>query len=249
MDSRRTFLKSIFLFSGLLSSCKKEEILHLEESLLSHDFDQKIILKKDSKLLFIGDSITDADRDKNVLIPNEEEGLGRGYVKSIATELLMKEQFAGVSIYNRGIGGNTIGDLLNRWNNDVIALKPDALSILIGVNDVRKLVAPTTYYKTYQQILSETKDILPDTSIILCEPFILSNIIGYNNNLAYNFHEYRKVIRKLAIDFNTFFVSNYLAFESRAATVAAANLLIDGVHPTDAGIEILKNQWLKACKF
>ncbi|MEV4884683.1 SGNH/GDSL hydrolase family protein [Chitinophaga ginsengisegetis] len=251
MDSRRIFLKKVFLLSGLAVSCKKnqQEDFIFDDDLLEDNFDSKIILKQNATLLFIGDSITDAARDKSILVPNSEKGLGDGFVRKIAVELMKKGQFEHASIYNRGISGNTITDLLNRWNNDAIALKPDTISILIGVNDVRRKIPPNNFYDTYRQILNKTRTALPNAEIIICEPFIFPNITGYG---AINpiFKEYRKVIRKIATEFNTVFVPYYDAFKNQAQTVSPASLLPDGFHPAaPLGINLLKDQWLATCAF
>lgn len=247
MYSRRLFIQQFFLVPGLLVACKKND-LHLPDDLLNLPFDQKISFKQGCTLLFIGDSITDATRDKNITAPNDLNGLGKGYVKEVATTLFQKEQFENGAIYNRGIAGNQTIDLLNRWDKDVIELKPDVVSILIGVNDLRRHLNPKAFYDLYWKLLSQTRKALPDTSIILCEPFILPNIREYDN-LNPDFTTYRKMVRKLAIEFNTFFVPNYSAFESSLKTTAASDLLYDGLHPTSAGIHLLKDTWLKICAF
>ncbi|MBC9934880.1 SGNH/GDSL hydrolase family protein [Chitinophaga qingshengii] len=248
MYSRRLFLQNVFLFSGLLAACRKKDSVQMDDNLLEHNFDQKISFKQDCKLLFIGDSITDAKRDRTILTPNDMNGLGNGYVKEVAIALFQKPAFEKGAIYNRGIGGNTIADLVNRWDSDAIELRPDVVSILIGVNDIRRGNPSDYYYKYYRSILSKIKQSLPHTSIILCEPFILPNIQGYDN-FKQNFLDYRKVVRKLAIEFNTFFVPYFSAFESSSQTTAASNLLYDGIHPTNLGITILKDKWLGICMF
>jgi lysophospholipase L1-like esterase len=81
--------------------------------------------------------------------------------------------------YNRGISGNRVRDLDARWQQDTLDLKPDELSILIGVNDVLSIIKNTnpdtmqTFEETYKRILDKTKDALPNTLVVLCEPFIL----------------------------------------------------------------------------
>lgn len=249
MNSRRTFLRNLLLFPSLLTSCRKNnDNSHFEEDLFDHQFNYKITFRKNCTLLFIGDSITEGYRDKNILLPNDEKGLGEGFVKEIALELLKKEQLKIASIYNRGISGNITSDLLRQWDNGAIELKPDVISILVGVNDLKKFTAFSTYYNAYQAILSTIKTRLPNATIVLCEPFILPNISGYDEFKPL-FHQYRKVIRRLSIDFKSVFVSNCEAFESQAQVISNENLLYDGIHPTNTGINILKDQWLKACAF
>src|SRR5687767_15827158 len=86
-------------------------------------------------ILFQGDSITDASRNRTVLEPNVARALGTGYPLLIASELLRDSPERGYRFINRGISGNKVPDLAQRWLGDALALAPDVLSILIGVND------------------------------------------------------------------------------------------------------------------
>ena len=97
----------------------------------------KTELKKEMQFLFQGDSITDARRNKNMEVhPNNTQGLGDGYPFLIAGELLLEHPELNLKIYNRGISGNKVPDLQNRWKKDCLEIKPAVLSILIGVNDM-----------------------------------------------------------------------------------------------------------------
>lgn len=248
--SRRSFIKNFFFFAGALSACNKGYngigfmTSDISDDILNFKFDSKITLVNNGTLLFIGDSITDALRDRTVFGPNDEKGLGEGFVKQIALGLQEKEEFENISVYNRGISGDKIDDLLNRWDKDAIELKPTTISILIGVNDLRWKRNPGNYLKSYRKLLRKTREQLPDAKIILCEPFILPNIAEYNILQQY-LHEYRKIIRALAKEFDTVFVPYYEALFEEAKTVSASNLLSDGFHPASLGIEVLKKKWLE----
>ena len=92
-------------------------------------------IKPNMKILFQGDSITDAGRNRDADTANIPSGLGSGYVNLIAAQLLRQHPEDNLQIYNRGISGNRIVDLYARWKVDAINLKPDLISVLIGVND------------------------------------------------------------------------------------------------------------------
>lgn len=139
-----------------------------------------IELNKGATVLLQGDSITDAGRDKkgqdNV---NDFKMLGNGYAKLIAYHLLSKHADKQLKIYNRGISGHKVPDLDKRWGRDCIDLKPDVVSILIGVNDMwhkmngRYKGTPEDFESGYKALLKRTKDALPNVQLIVCEPFAL----------------------------------------------------------------------------
>src|SRR5947207_13596734 len=82
-----------------------------------------------------GDSITECGRDRRVSEPNVASALGTGYPLLIAAAALAKSPNRGLRFYNRGVSGNKVPDLEQRWAVDVLDLKPDVLSVLVGVND------------------------------------------------------------------------------------------------------------------
>lgn len=88
-----------------------------------------------SKLVMIGDSITDCDRTRPI-----GEGLfgaqGKGYVSLVDGLLTARYPAHRIRVVNMGTSGHTVRDLQGRWQTDVLDLKPDWLSILIGINDV-----------------------------------------------------------------------------------------------------------------
>ena len=94
-----------------------------------------ISMPKGLTILFQGDSITDGGRDRGQYYANNARGMGQGYVRHITTELLGNHPGSELRIYNRGISGHKVFQLRDRWVDDCLILKPDVLSILIGVND------------------------------------------------------------------------------------------------------------------
>src|SRR5256712_9616867 len=132
-----------------------------------------------SVVLFKADSITDAGRDRGVADPNSAGALGSGYPLLAAAAALAAHPDRGLRFYNRGISGNKVPDLAARWATDTVALAPDVLSILIGVNDFwHKLSSGYTrtledYEHQYTALLDDTRRALPRTRLIVLEPFVL----------------------------------------------------------------------------
>ena len=131
-------------------------------------------------VLFQGDSITDAGRDKVNEHPNSSRSLGGGYAFLLASWLLEELAEKELTIYNRGISGNKVYQLDERWEKDCLLLKPNVLSILIGVNDYWHMRngnydgTPEVYENDYRDLLNRTREALPDIRLIICQPFILT---------------------------------------------------------------------------
>ena len=170
-NSRRAFLKKIS-FAGMATTC----LSALDVKAISTANDTG--LRKDNLVfLFQGDSITDGNRGRN---NDLNHIMGHGYAFSIASRVGADFPEKHLSFLNRGISGNKINDLEARWQKDVLDLKPDVLSILVGVNDVDSVirkndeVTSEKFEEMYRVILDHTKRQLPECLLILCEPFILS---------------------------------------------------------------------------
>ncbi|MDX2431135.1 MAG: GDSL-type esterase/lipase family protein, partial [Bacteroides sp.] len=135
---------------------------------------------KGDVLLFQGDSITDAGRDKKNELPNNGRSFGGGYALLAASWLLEELASKELTIYNRGISGNKVYQLDERWDKDCLLLKPNVLSILIGVNDYWHMRngkydgTPEIYEKDYRALLNRTREQEPDIKLIICQPFILT---------------------------------------------------------------------------
>ncbi|OUS67962.1 lysophospholipase [Paenibacillus sp. MY03] len=204
-------------------------------------------------VLFQGDSITDGGRGRN---EDLNHITGHSYPYLIAGKLGHQHAEARPCFINRGVSGNRVSDLYARWNEDAISLKPDVLSILIGVNDASRIVnglpsgATDRFERAYRHLLEETREVLPDTKLVLCEPFILEagtladNWEGWSRKLS----EYREVVRQLSGEFETVHVPLQAAFDRAASRTDAAYWLWDGVHPTAAGHGLIAGEWLAAVK-
>jgi lysophospholipase L1-like esterase len=249
LTSRRTFIKSLTAttIGGtalLLSGCNSAS------SSSSHR--KNSLIQKDGTILFQGDSITDAGRDRNSEgNANNSNALGKGYVYSIATQLLAERPGDGLRIYNRGISGNKVFQLADRWDKDCLDLKPDVLSILIGVNDIWHSLNGNyegtvgKYEKDYRALLERTRKMLPEVNLVICEPFVL-RCGAVNDKWFPEFDEYRAVASKMAKEFDALFVPFQSMFDDAVKQAAPAHWAGDGVHPSMAGAYLMAREWLKA---
>mgnify|MGYP000918942659 CR=1 FL=1 len=201
-------------------------------------------------ILFQGDSITDAGRDRNAEgNANHPAMLGRGYPFHLAGQLLADHAPLGLSIYNRGISGNKVPDLAARWQKDCLDLKPAVLSILIGVNDIwHKLNGkydgtPEIYRDGFADLLRQTKEALPGVTLAICEPFVL-RCGAVNDSWFPEFETRRAFAAEVAKGAGAIWVPFQEAFDQAvAAGTEPAYWAADGVHPTQAGHGLMAKVW------
>jgi lysophospholipase L1-like esterase len=203
-------------------------------------------------VLLQGDSITDAGRDRRREDnANDGRALGGGYAYLIASHLLSERADANLKIYNRGISGHKVFQLAERWDKDCIAMKPNLVSILIGVNDIwHKLNGQydgtvEVYERDYRALLERTKKELPGVKLVVCEPFVLRTG-AVNETWFPEFDSYRAAARKVATEFAAVFVPFQSAFDEAIQKAPPAHWAGDGVHPTMAGASLMARTWLAA---
>ncbi len=248
--SRRTFFRNAGIgtaaitgIPALLTSCADTE---KTKTSLTNYFSQ------DDVVLFQGDSITDAGRDKKNELPNHSRSFGSGYAFIIASRMLGNMADKNLTIYNRGISGNKVYQLAERWQKDCIDLKPDVLSILIGVNDYWHLRAGRyddtheVYEKDYRELLARTKTDLPGIKLIICEPFVLAGTTAVDESWLEPFRQYQEIAARLANEFDAIWVPFQKAFDLATETAPATYWTGDGVHPSMAGCQQMAKTWLKA---
>lgn len=201
-------------------------------------------------ILFQGDSITDAGRDRKQGKPNDSRSLGRGYPMLIAGPLLRDYAAKGLTIYNRGISGHKVPDLAGRWQRDCIDLKPDVLSILIGVNDIwhklngRYDGTVETYETGYKALLEETMEKLPETRIVVCEPFVLRcGAVG--DHWFPEFTQRLEAARRVADQLSLERVAFQEMFDEAIKVAPPSYWAGDGVHPSLAGHALMAETWRK----
>lgn len=193
----------------------------------------------DNLILFIGDSITDAGRDRS-----DPTSLGNGYVSRVASRL----QHATVA--NRGIGGDRITDLHARWHDDCLRLRPSVLSVLIGVNDTWRrfesgqATSTADFESFYREILEQAVTGFAPR-LVLMEPFLVP-VRDEQESWLEDLDEKRAVVRRLADDFAAKLVRTADLFRHAMLTTPAAELTNDGVHPTPLGHEMIATAWLDA---
>ena len=247
--NRRAFLKTV----GTGAAVSTLPFI-TSSSLITKDKGKKIdkLLKTGDVILFQGDSITDAGRDRTNVSPNNSKSLGQGYSFLIASELLKKFPEKQLSIHNRGISGNKVYQLAERWEKDCLEIKPDVLSILIGVNDYwhmrnGKYDGTTDVYRNdFRSLLEQTKEKLPETKLIICEPFILPGTRAVDETWIAPFREYQLIASAIADEFNATWVPFQTAFNRAAKLVPATYWTGDGVHPSMAGAQLMADSWLDA---
>lgn len=212
----------------------------------------KISLRKDDVVLFQGDSITDAGRNKDEKAFNNTRGLGNGYALLASSRLLNEHASKDLKIANRGISGNKVYQLAERWDQDCLQLKPAVLSILIGVNDFWHMLngkydgTIETYRKDYTALLERTKAALPDVKLIIGEPFAVTGTKAVDSSWFPRFDEYRAAAREIAGQFNAVFIPYQSIFEKAAKSAPAVYWTHDGVHPSLAGSQLMAEGWLRA---
>jgi len=210
----------------------------------------KPALQKNDTILFQGDSITDAGRDKkNEGHPNHQAALGRGYPLLAGSGILGSHPDLGLRIHNRGISGHKVPDLQNRWQKDTLDLSPAVLSILIGVNDIwhkinGKYEGTVESYKAgYDGLIKETKKALPNTTIVICEPFVL-RCGAVKDTWFPEFDEFRAAAKEVAEANGTLWVPFQTMFdEPVAAGTKPEYWAHDGVHPSFAGHSLMAQTW------
>lgn len=203
-------------------------------------------------ILFQGDSITDAGREKKNEWANSGWSFGTGYAYIIASWLL--EEMAGkeLTIYNRGISGNKVYQLANRWDKDCLDLKPNVLSILIGVNDYWHFRngnydgSPEIYENDLRKLLERTKKALPQIKLVICQPFVLTETSAVDETWLEPFSAYQESAGNIAREFGATWVPFQEAFDKALELAPAKYWAHDGVHPSMAGARLMAETWLEA---
>ena len=204
-------------------------------------------------VLFQGDSITDCGRDRTVSGPNAAAALGNGYPLLIASRLLAERAEAGYRFFDRGVSGNTVPDCEGRWQADTLALAPDVLSILIGVNDYWHTLngsykgTADDYEHQYSALLAMTRAALPDVRVVILEPFVLRTGVVTDQWFP-AFDERRKVAQRVAKGAGATFLPTQDLFDRLSREAPPSYWSADGVHPTAAGHGAIADLWMEAVR-
>lgn len=213
---------------------------------------EAVKLERGDTVLFQGDSITDAGREKQNPLANT--GLGRGYPNFAAAALREKYPALDLQVHNRGISGNKVPDLAARWDKDCIEIKPRVLSILIGVNDIWHKIngrydgTAESYRDGFAELLARTRQALPQTTIVICEPFVLdSGTVKENKDKWFpEFDVRRSYAKEVAQGAEAIWVPFQSMFDDAVAGGTKPEALAgDGVHPTAQGHQLMAKTWIQ----
>jgi lysophospholipase L1-like esterase len=211
-------------------------------------------IQPSSTLLMTGDSITDCGRIRSVA---ESVGgdLGNGYVALIDALLGATYPERGIRIRNTGISGNTVRDLAARWQTDVLDLKPDWVSIMIGINDVCRQfdaslqtewhVPLDAYVSILEQLVRAARPRLE--GLVLMTPYLIEP--NPADPMRVMMDRYGEAVRQLAGQYQAILVDTQAAFDWVLTAVHPMALAADRVHPNLAGHMVLARAFLKALEY
>lgn len=209
-----------------------------------------------STILFIGDSVTDCDRDRSDFF-----SLGKGYVNLVAEMLKNKYKLKNVRVLNRGISGDRVDTLLERWDHDCINLCPDLVTLLVGINNTihrfkRNIATSSHEFEASFRWLVEKTIKEMECRLVIMEPFLLPvtnresqpefitssevwNYMREDLNIKIN------IIRKISKEKNITLIPLDGVFQTLSVHKSPEYWLIDGIHPTTAGHQVIAEHWLE----
>lgn len=206
----------------------------------------KAFFKQGATVLFQGDSITDTNRSREDL-----NDLGGGYPAVVEKLYCALHPGQNIRFVNRGVGGDTCAMLLARYDEDILAVKPDFISILIGINDTwrrydsNRETTAETYFQNYETLLKKIKADLPDCKIMMIEPFLLPTDPAkdcFREDLNPKIDRARVLAQRYA-DF--YVPMDGLFFAALTEGTDSAQLSFDGVHPGEQGHALIAYHYLK----
>ena len=213
-----------------------------------------MLFDKGDKVLFIGDSISDYKRARPV-----GEGLfeawGTSYVSDVAAQFTCMRPEMKLRFVNMGTSGNRVRDLKERWESDVMELKPDWVSVLIGINDVWRQfdspleteshVYPEEYERTYEELIQRT---LPNVKgMILMTPYFMEP--NREDPMRARMDEYGAIVKRLAEKYGLTRVDLQAGWDALFKHMHPCNIAWDRIHPNHVGCVYIANQFLKAVGF
>lgn len=226
--------------------------------------------RKACSVLFIGDSVTDGGwgRSGGSMKPSGERNhtdlnhiYGHSFMMLCAAHYESSQPDAGWQFFNRGISGNTLYQIADRWHSDALNLNPDVVTILVGINDVYEFMRAkkenpdstfdfTSWEKQYRSLLDSLRCGNSNIKIMIGAPFISND--GKNGKLS-NYTEYESTVRQLAAitksiarDYNaTFLPFNSMFTQLTAQQPRPGYWIWDGIHPTPAGHRRMADLWIR----
>lgn len=200
------------------------------------------------RVVFIGDSITDCDR-RGAAAP-----YGDGYVDLVRSLVTARYPELGLRWVNRGVGGDTVRDLADRWEADAIGTAPDWLSVMIGINDIwhafgshpEQAVPVEEYATTLRALLRRAVD-RTDCRLIVAEPYLIEP--DRTEPQRAETDRYCLVAREIAAEFDAVNVRTQDAFDAVLASTGPADWAEDRVHPNRPGHAVIAQAFLRALNY
>jgi lysophospholipase L1-like esterase len=219
-------------------------LIPLACAVILHAADPAPAFRPGARVLFQGDSITDGNRGRTA-DPNHI--LGHGYQFVIAAKYGAMLPERNLVFLNRAISGNTVMSLISRWQTDTLDLKPDVLSILVGINDSSRQVPLEEFEKNYDRLLADSVAPNPNLRLVLCEPFALP--VGRYKD---RWEEWRAdvtrrqaIVEKLAEKYHAALVKFQKVFDDACQRAPADYWMWDGIHPTYSGHQLMADEWIR----
>lgn len=188
-----------------------------------------------TRILFQGDSITDGNRGRSA-DPNHILGHGYAFITAARHGAAFAE--SKLDFMNRGVSGNTVLELEKRWQKDTLDLKPDVLSILIGVNDHSRGVPLDQFEQIYDKLLTDAQTANPKIKLVLCEPFLKPT-----GKIGEAIVKRQEVVARLAKKHGAALVQFQRVFDEAAKRAPADVWVWDNVHPTYRGHQLMADEW------
>jgi acyl-CoA thioesterase-1 len=206
------------------------------------------MIKSKDHILFQGDSITNAFRKPEELCNAYQ--LGSGYAMIVASQFLARRPKDNLRFTNRGVSGEGVAGLQQRWQADCLDLKPDILSILVGINDTTPtrsgpITSLEEYEQRYRELLAQTRVALPSVRLVLCEPFVF-RVGGVQTWAQDDVVARGAIVRRLAAETGAILVPLQSVFASALRKAPAAYWSYDGIHPNAQGHWLIAEAWLRA---
>ena len=196
-------------------------------------------------ILFQGDSVTDCYRREEATL-----GYGHGYAAMVAAELGTRAP-GSYTFYNRGIGGDRITNIYARIKTDVLNLKPDVMSLMVGINDVwhnspvRNGTDTPKFRMIYDLVMTEVKETLPDCKLILMTPYFTETFASWVPEFRTQVIEKQEVVREMAKKYGAALYDTQAVIDEAVKHAPIEYWTMDGVHPTLFGHRLLADGWIK----
>lgn len=213
-----------------------------------------MIFEDMDRIVFAGDSVTDMG-SQNPVGEGLFDNVGRSYVRVVENLLAVYYPEIRIRVTNSGISGNTSRDLLGRFDRDVVDLKPDWVSICIGINDVWRQfdspaipdeqVMPEEYKQNVEEMILKVKDTVK--GIFILSPYIMEP--NSEDMMRNRMNQYVEICRALSEKHNCIFVDFQKMYEEYCKIRHSSYISWDRIHPNQVGATLMAREFLKLCDF